>query len=139
MKNDYLKNFTYLRMWPRSVFKKKEKTGKKRLLIKIDKNVGPVMKQPGVYILYKGDEFYYVGRATELFDRLHSHSNKITDDHYAHWDYFSAFAIEPNVKNPDDKVRELEAILIAAMPRATNSSTPRFKKVRIPKALLEEE
>lgn len=95
----------------------------------------PELEHPGVYILYKGDELYYVGKAQKLFSRLHDHSNKITDEYYAHWDYFSAFALAKTVKNPYAKMAELEAILIAAMPRATNKSTPRFERVPIPKSL----
>lgn len=53
---------------------------------------------------------------------------------YAHWDYFSAFALEKKVGTAG-KLAELEAILIAAMPRATNRSTPRFARVTIPKLL----
>ena len=127
---DVLSDFRFFRMWPRSLFRIKQNG---RLLIKL---IVPDLQRPGVYVLYKGDELYYVGRAAKLFDRLHSHSNKVTDDYYAHWNYFSAFALAESVKNPREKIAELEAILIAAMPRATNSSTPRFKRVRIPKPLL---
>jgi hypothetical protein len=76
-----------------------------------------------------------VGKATKLFTRLHDHSNKVTDKHYAHWDYFSAFALVETVSDSVQKIAELEAILIAAMPRAINSATPRFKLVTIPKPL----
>lgn len=85
-------------------------------------------------MLYKGDELYYVGKASKLYSRLHDHSNKVTDEYYAHWDYFSAFALrDSRTKLPLDV---LEAILIAAMPRATNKSRRRFERVRIPKPLL---
>jgi hypothetical protein len=120
-------------MWPRKLFKKKD--NKNRLSIKI--NV-PELQHPGVYVLYRGDELYYIGRATSLFSRLHDHANKVTDDYYAHWDYFSAFAVK-SANGYQQKIAELEAILIAAMPRATNRSTPRFKRVKIPKALLVDE
>jgi hypothetical protein len=129
MPNVGLRNFKFLRMWPRVLFKRK-KDG--RLLIKQVKE----LQGPGVYVLYKGDELYYVGRAAKLFSRLHDHSNKVTDEYYAHWDYFSAFALADTVSDRDQKLAELEAILIAAMPRATNRSTPRFERVRIPRALL---
>jgi len=103
------------------------------LLVKLEV---PELQFPGVYVLYKGDELYYVGKAANLFSRLHDHSNKITDDYYAHWDYFSAFAFADTASNSREKMAELEAILIAAMPRAANKSTPRFERVRIPKSLL---
>ena len=52
-------------------------------------------------MLYKGDELYYVGRVTRLFSRPHDHSKKVTDEYYAHWDYFSAFAVADAVGNRD--------------------------------------
>jgi predicted GIY-YIG superfamily endonuclease len=131
MPNVRLRDFNFFRMWPRDLFRKKDSKG--RLMIKLEVRE---LQLSGVYVLYKGDELYYVGKATNLFSRLHSHSNKVTDDYYAHWDYFSAFALADTVSNRREKMAELEAILIAAMPRATNRSTPRFTRVRIPKSLL---
>lgn len=129
MKNVGLSDFKFFRMWPRELFRRKDKNG---LVIKREV---PELQRSGVYILYRGDELYYVGKATKLFSRLHDHSNKITDEYYAHWDYFSAFALADTVTDSRAKMMELEAILIAAMPRATNRSTPRFERVRIPKSL----
>ena len=125
------RDFKFFRMWPRNVFHLKEKNGSLSI-----KQVEDLMR-PGVYVLYKGDELYYVGKAHSLFSRLHDHSNKMTDRYYAHWDYFSAFALADTIKNKNKapKIRELEAVLIAAMPRAMNSSTPRFQPVHIPKAI----
>jgi predicted GIY-YIG superfamily endonuclease len=60
----------------------------------------PDVERPGVYILYKGDELYYVGKATRLMSRLHDHSSKVTDEYYAHWDYFSAFILTESVSVP---------------------------------------
>jgi excinuclease UvrABC nuclease subunit len=100
------------------------------------KHAVPELESPGVYMLYRGDELYYVGKASRLFTRLHDHSNKITDEYYAHWDYFSAFALVGKLEHQAEKMAEIEAILIAAMPRATNRSTPRFERVRIPKSLI---
>jgi excinuclease UvrABC nuclease subunit len=117
-------------MWPRSLFKKKDEKG--RLRIKIE---APDIERPGVYVLYKGDELYYVGKATRLMSRLHDHANKVTDEYYAHWDYFSAFVLTDAVIDPKQQLAQLEAILIAAMPRATNKATPRFTRVQIPKSL----
>jgi hypothetical protein len=130
MANLHLQDFKFLRMWPRSLFKKKDE--KHRLLIKIEV---PEIQQPGVYILYKGDELYYVGKATRLMSRLHDHANKVTDEYYAHWDYFSAFVLADTITNPEQKLAELESILIAAMPRATNRANPRFARIQIPKSL----
>lgn len=131
MSNLHLNAFAFFRMWPRNFFDKKEgDTG--RLLLKREV---PELQLPGVYVLYKGDELYYVGRAAKLWTRLHAHSNMVTDDYYAHWDYFSAFALVDAGTDSDQQIAQLEAILIAAMPRATNKATPRFKRVPIPRAL----
>ncbi len=94
------------------------------------------LKLPGVYVLYRGDEVYYIGKTeTRLWNRLYTHSNKVTSERYAHWDYFSAFALNTKVENPSQKIAELEAVLIAAIPRAGNSAKPKFKRVQIPKKL----
>jgi predicted GIY-YIG superfamily endonuclease len=130
MSNLALRDFRYFRMWPRTLFKRKDISG--RLLIK---SAVPELQHPGVYVLYKGDELYYVGKAARLFTRLHDHSNKITDEYYAHWDYFSAFALVGTVSDSRQEMAMLEAILIAAMPRATNRAIPRFNRVKIPKPL----
>jgi hypothetical protein len=130
MKNKDLKAFKFFRMWPRPLIQKKDKNGE--LIIK---KLVPELELSGVYILYRGDELYYVGKANRLFSRLHDHSNKITNEYYAHWDHFSAFALAKSVRNRRAKIAELEAILIAAMPRATNRSTPRFTRDRIPRSL----
>ncbi|HZO56471.1 MAG TPA: GIY-YIG nuclease family protein, partial [Bryobacteraceae bacterium] len=81
------RDFEIIRMWPRAMFQKKENG---RLLIK---QFVRQLELPGVYMLYRGDNLYYIGKATkDLFGRLHSHANKSTDTYYAHWDHFSAFA-----------------------------------------------
>jgi hypothetical protein len=131
MVNVKLSDFKFFRMWPRDRFRKKDKKG--RLLIK---HLVTDLQCPGVYVLYNGDEIYYVGKAmNNLFGRLHSHSNIVADEYYAHWDYFSAFALVGNVVKRREELAFLEAVLIAAMPRATNRSTPRFPRVKIPKSL----
>jgi excinuclease UvrABC nuclease subunit len=113
-------------MWPREVLRHKD--GKK-LLAKEEE----ALQKPGVYILYREDEPYYIGKATSLFTRLHAHANKMTDRYYPFWTYFSAFAFEERSLELKKRISEIEGILIAAMPRAVNSSTPRWEKHRIPK------
>ena len=129
MSNIALSDFKFFRMWPREVFKLKKKNG--RLCVKEIEE----LREAGVYVLYRGDELYYVGKGQDLFRRLHDHANKVTDRYFPHWDYFSAFTLQGTVKAKRAKMLELEAILIAAMPRATNKSTPKFKRVEIPKPL----
>jgi hypothetical protein len=78
---------------------------------------------PGVYILYRDDEPYYIGKTSKpLIKRLSTHALKPNSRRYNFWNYFSAFEIaEPSHRD------EIEAILISAMPTA-NSSRPKFER-----------
>ncbi len=110
----------YARMWPREVFDIIEEN---KLLAKGFEH----LKLPGVYILYRDDHPYYVGKTKRsLFSRLHAHANLSSDRYYNFWNYFSVFVV------PDkNHVDEVEGILIASMPTA-NSAVPRIKQIRIP-------
>jgi len=129
MSNLRLSDYSYLRMWPRELFSQKE--GGQLLIVKLV----PELKLPGVYILYKDEEPYYVGRAAKLLSRLHSHANKVTAKHYSHWTHFSAFAWTNKSEDSGSALAVIEAILIAATPMARNGATPRFKRVPIPKLM----
>ena len=61
----------YIKMWPRSVFDVRYgKAGKS-----IDPEIRRLLSQRGVYILYRDDQPYYVGKATRrLIGRLRSHA-----------------------------------------------------------------
>jgi hypothetical protein len=110
----------YARMWPREVFDIIE-GGKLSIKDGVD-----LLHKPGVYVLYRDEHPYYIGKATvSLFKRLHDHANKSTDKYFNLWNYFSAFAV--NRKHID----EVEGILIAAMPTA-NSAAPKIRQVRVP-------
>lgn len=111
---------SYLKMWPREVFDLR--TGNKLL-----PEIRSLLDTPGVYVLYRDDHPYYVGRATRrLADRLHAHANRPADRYYNFWNFFSAFVV------PDTKhIPEVEGILIAAFP-TENAATPRFRRVRLP-------
>jgi hypothetical protein len=108
----------YVRMWPRKIFyiRKQNKLFVKKL---------SYLEQSGVYVLYRKEQPYYVGKAEKLAARLHDHANKSTDRYYLFWDYFSAFFAPRNLCG------ELEAILIAAMPTA-NGSKPRLREETLP-------
>ena len=108
-------------MWPRLVFDFEGKTAVKECL-----------RLPGVYVLFREDEPYYVGKTkNKLFSRIRSHACKTRDRYYHFWNYFSAFVV------PDSKHRdEVEGILIAAMPTA-NSASPRIKKIALPKVVTD--
>ncbi len=112
----------YARMWPREVFDIIEK-GKLKI-----KDIDPLTKK-GVYVLYRDEHPYYIGRAKKsLFKRLHDHANKSTDKYFNLWNYFSAFVVS------EKHIDEVEGILIAAMPTA-NSAEPKIKQVRVPEEL----
>src|SRR3954468_18260007 len=66
---------TYARMWPREVF---DCRNGNRLLVKELE----VLSQPGVYVLYRDDVPYYVGKAAKLRKRLWSHANQATTRYY---------------------------------------------------------
>jgi hypothetical protein len=104
-------------MWPRSVF---DFEGRE--------TVKECLQKPGVYVLFRDDQPYYVGKTTKasLFKRINNHAT-ITKGRYHHfWNYFSAFVI-PNPQHRD----EIEGVLIASMPIA-NGATPKIKRIPLP-------
>ncbi len=103
----------FIRMWPRALFHMKD--GMKVLNV--------TLTAPGVYVLYREDQPYYIGKtSTTLLNRLRNHALKPNARRYNFWNYFSAFEIE-DASHRD----EVEAILISAMPTA-NSARPRFER-----------
>lgn len=113
-KSDW-KTKQFFRMWPRALFHMDD--GKKVL--------NETLSGPGVYVLYRDDDPYYIGKTGRpLFKRIRSHALKPNGRRYNFWNYFSAFAID------DDSHRdEVEAILISAMPTAANSSKPKIPRM----------
>jgi hypothetical protein len=108
-------------MWPRVVFDFEGRGSVKECL-----------REPGVYVLFRDDEPYYVGKTkNKLFSRIRKHATNTMGRYYHFWNYFSAFVV-PNGKHRD----EIEGILIAAMPTA-NSASPRIKKIRLPKNVIQ--
>ncbi|HEX4425736.1 MAG TPA: GIY-YIG nuclease family protein [Terriglobales bacterium] len=84
------------------------------------------LKNPGVYVLYRDDLPYYIGKTGKpLLRRLSTHALKPNSPRYNFWNYFSAFEI-----NDSDHRDEIEAILISAMPTA-NSSRPKFVRKKL--------
>lgn len=109
----------YARMWPREVFDCKR--GKSGIVRELD-----ILSKSGVYVLYRDDLPYYVGKATLLRKRLWSHANRPNSKYYNHWNYFSVFAVEDKLFRS-----QLEGVLIAAMPTA-NGARPRIRKAQLP-------
>jgi hypothetical protein len=63
-----------------------------------------VSHRNGVYALYKGDNLYYVGLATNLSSRLKAH---LGDRHSGHWNRFSVY-----LTVGDKHLKELESLLL---------------------------
>ena len=114
-------------MWPREVFYRSSTGESKKVLARELE----FLNQPGVYILYRDDVPYYIGEANELRKRLRRHADAPKSRYYNFWNFFSAFIIE------DAKHRkEIEGILIAAMPTA-NSSEPRLSREKLTKPVVD--
>jgi GIY-YIG catalytic domain len=119
VKGDW-KTRQFFRMWPRALFHMKD--GMQVLKATLDK--------PGVYILYRNDDPYYIGKTGKpLIKRLKSHALKPNARRYNFWNYFSAFEIA----NPSHR-DEVEAILISAMPTAANGARPKIPRMPLDRA-----
>jgi hypothetical protein len=106
----------FFRMWPRALFHMRDGLSVLR----------DSLKNPGVYVLYRDDEPYYIGKTgTSLLRRLRNHALKPNARRYNFWNYFSAFEILDAAHRD-----EVEAILISAMPTA-NSAQPRFERKKL--------
>ena len=118
-------NIEYARMWPREVFYLKRKS------VREDPQFA-ILGKTGVYVLYREDVPYYIGRAQHLRFRLWGHANVPGSRLYNFWTHFSVFV-------PEDPKRqnEIEAILIAAMPTTANNARPSMNKVPFPKKATE--
>ena len=117
----------YARMWPRAVFdhRVKRENGKSTSVAKtLD-----ILSKAGVYVLYRDDIPYYIGKAKRLRSRLFSHARRPGSKYDLFWNYFSVFVVE------DERQRsELEALLIAAIPTA-NGAKPRLERHPYPEAV----
>ena len=120
----------YARLWPREVFDYVvSDTGKRRqyLAKQLD-----ILRQPGVYVLYRDDVPHYIGKASNwLWHRLHLHARKPDCRYASFWNYFSVFVIH------DQEQRDaVESILIAAFPTA-NSAKPKIDREPLPKEAVQ--
>jgi len=107
-------------MWPREVFDIMD--GKKLL-----PELRNLLESPGVYVLYRNEHPYYVGKTIrKLFTRIYDHANKPKDRYYNFWNFFSAFVVREK-----KLIDEVEGILIAAMP-TDNSAVRRIQKIHLP-------
>eukprot|EP01047_Picozoa_sp_COSAG01_P001861 COSAG01_NODE_46_length_32080_cov_716.589319_10_plen_235_part_00 len=74
----------------------------------------------GIYALYKGDELYYVGLATNLRGRLKAH---LRDRHKNSWNRFSVYLVIEN-----KHVKELESLFLRILMPKGNAQKGKFPK-----------
>ena len=120
----------YARTWPREVFDfiVSEPGERVRYLAKELE----ILRQPGVYILYREDVPYYVGKASNwLWHRLYIHARKPGGRYNNHWNYFSVFVIHDKAQRD-----AVESILIAAFPTA-NGAQPKMRREPLPPEALD--
>jgi hypothetical protein len=116
----------YAKLWPREIFAivaPKKGKGKKS----ITANALDFLNSQGVYILYRDDKPFYIGKAKNLRKRLYHHAKHAGGRYYYFWNFFSAFEV-----NNSAHMTHLEGILIAAMPTA-NSARPKLPRENLPK------
>lgn len=111
-------------MWPREVCDLRDEDTK-QLFIRH-------FQEPGVYVLYRDEVPYYIGKASRLGPRIWAHANHPVDRYYNFWNMFSAFVV-----NDRKYLDDVEGILIAAMPTA-NSARPRIARVPLPKHIVQQ-
>jgi len=89
----------------------------RRYADKITKLIG---NSPGVYALYDGPELYYVGKATDLRQRVKAH---LTDRHTASWTHFSFFLVRRA-----EHISEIESLVIRMANPEGNRAVPSRKE-----------
>ena len=123
----------YARMWPRDIFFRRLRKGnsrkgpssRKRYLFRDI----PLLRKPGVYVLYRDDVPYYIGQATRLRTRLWAHACKPDGRYYNHWNFFPPLSLRTRIRGT-----RLNVSLIAAMPTA-NSMKPLKKEKKPPEII----
>ncbi len=120
----------YARSWPRAVFDYVISDPGKRVRF-LAKEL-PILRQPGVYVLYRDDIPYYIGKAGNwLWHRLETHARKPDDAYINYWNYFSVFVIHDAAQRD-----AVEAILIAAFPTANNAK-PKLNTEKLPAEVVQ--
>ena len=81
-----------------------------------------IRRRSGVYALYKRNQLYYVGLASNLMVRLKQH---LKDRHRGAWDRFSVY-----LTVRDDHMKELESLILRITEPAGNKMAGRFAASR---------
>lgn len=120
----------YARLWPREVFDYVIER-KNRQAVYLAQRLD-ILRQPGVYVLYRDEVPYYVGKASNwLWHRLILHARRPGGRYNNFWNYFSVFVIHNKAQRD-----AVESILIAAFPTA-NSAKPGIRREPLPDDVLE--
>lgn len=112
----------YAHMWPREVYNIRR--GNRPL----DSFKNALHKKPGVYVLYRDDHPYYIGKTKgSLWRRIRDHALNRKDQYYNFWNFFSAYIV------PDSNhVDEIEGVLITAIGITANKAKPKIKRIPLP-------
>jgi hypothetical protein len=111
-------------MWPREIFDLI--SGQKDQALA---QVKELLDHPGVYVLYRDDQPYYIGRANHLFRRLWRHAMNPRARVFNFWNHFSVYVVSDR-----RYLEEVEGILITATPNA-NRAYPRLRRLSLPPAV----
>jgi hypothetical protein len=110
--------------------RKKARRGPRSLLVNTLENVSKkafkecyeeitdlIGDSPGIYALYDGPELYYVGKSTDLRNRVKSH---LHDRHYASWTHFSLYLVRRA-----EHISEMESLLVRIANPEGNRKVPK--------------
>ncbi len=112
----------YAQMWPREVYDIKQGKGP------IESLRVALHDKPGVYVLYRDDHPYYVGKTKgSLWRRIRVHALNPKERYYNFWNFFSAYVV-PNSHHID----EIEGVLITALATTANSANPKIRRIPLP-------
>lgn len=107
----------YARMWPRWILEEE----------KLINELKDRLNHPGVYVLYRDDRPYYVGRADRLFRRLKQRAINPQSRHFHFWNFFSAYVVTDS-----RYLAEVEGILITSMAMVTaNRANPKIPRIAL--------
>ncbi len=114
---------------PRSLVVKKLENVSKLIFRNYYKQITDLIgNSHGIYALYDENELYYVGKSTDLKNRVKQH---LKDRHYASWSHFSLYLVRKA-----DHIGEIESLLIRiANPKGNRKKYRADKKSSLMKLL----
>mgnify|MGYP001576441823 FL=1 len=109
-------------MWPRELYYLRERNRP------LEGLRTALHKKCGVYVLYRDDHPYYVGKTKKsLWRRIRDHALNRKDRYFNFWNYFSVYVV------PDGRhIDEIEGVLITAIGVTANSANPKIHRIPLP-------